>query len=122
MGDNAADQTVESWKTRPDDANPPGKRWPKLYVVEEVGEFDGCLRNSTDYDFMLCCFETQAFRSRRIDRVLVDMMAGGASQSGIGAYLRGNLESLRARRKWLGAGAVDFDLFAKPARKVMQWF
>lgn len=91
-------------------------------VAEAVGGFDESLAISADYDFMLRCFETQRFSARRIDRVLVDMMAGGASQSGIGAYLRGNLESLRARRKWLGAGAVDFALFAKPARKVMQWF
>jgi glycosyltransferase involved in cell wall biosynthesis len=107
-----------------------GRGWmaahPTLYirrnVAEAVGGFDENLRISADYDFMLRCFETQGFISRRIDRVLVDMLAGGASQGGIGAYMRGNLESLRARRKWLGAGPVDFALIAKPARKVVQWF
>lgn len=97
---------------------------PTLYirraVVEAVGGFDESLAISADYDFMLRCFETQEYSSRRIDRVLVDMMAGGASQGSLATYVRGNLEALRARRKWLGAGAVDFALFAKPARKVLQ--
>ncbi len=91
-------------------------------VVEAVGGFDESLTIAADYDFMLRCFETQGFSARRIDRVLVDMMAGGASQGSLRAYLRHNLESLQARRKWLGAGPVDFALFAKPARKGVQWF
>ena len=53
-------------------------------------------------------------------RVLVEMAAGGASTSGPGAYLRGNLDAWRSRRTWLGAGILDAAVVAKPLRKLSQ--
>ena len=37
------------------------------------------------------------------------------------ARLRHNLEALRSRRRWLGAGVVDYALFAKPLGKASQF-
>ena len=121
---------LRRWRTSDYRPGSFGRGWmaahPTFYirrkVVEAVGRFDESLKIAADYDFMLRCFETRGLSTRRIDRILVDMMAGGASQGDLSAYLRGNLESLRSRRNRLGAGPVDFALFAKPLRKVVQWF
>lgn len=90
-------------------------------VAERTGEFCTDYRISADYDFMLRAMETAPCRAAFLDRVLVDMMYGGSSTAGWRAYLRGNLESLAARRRWLGAGPVDRAFFAKPLSKVGQW-
>ena len=52
---------------------------------------------------------------------LVDMGDGGLSSAGIRARLRHNLEALASRRRWLGAGLVDYALFAKPLGKASQF-
>ncbi|MEM1383518.1 MAG: glycosyltransferase family 2 protein [Pseudomonadota bacterium] len=94
-------------------------------VAGRVGRFDTRYKISADYDFMLRALECpapgEAVRVAFLERVMVDMMVGGASTAGWRAYLRGNLESLRARRQWLGAGPVDYALFAKPLGKLGQW-
>ena len=89
-------------------------------VAERTGEFDPEMTVAADYDWMLRAMETAPVRALHIDRVLVDMKAGGNSTSGWRAYARGNLQSLRSRRRWLGAGLVDLALFAKPAAKLRQ--
>ncbi len=90
-------------------------------VVERTGEFDIAMKIGADYDFMLRAIECGEGDVGLIDRVLVDMQMGGASTSGVRAYMTGNLEALRSRRRWLGSGAVDYALFAKPIGKILQW-
>jgi glycosyltransferase involved in cell wall biosynthesis len=90
-------------------------------VVDAVGFFDLRYRTAADYDWMLRAFELQDFRTRFLNRTLVNMQTGGNSTSGISAYVRGNIESLQARRKYLGAGLIDLALFAKPLRKMTQF-
>jgi glycosyltransferase involved in cell wall biosynthesis len=89
-------------------------------VVDTVGMFDRRYRIGADYDFMLRAMELNGFRTAFIDRVLVEMAAGGASTRGPGAYLRGNLDAWRSRRTWLGAGILDAAVVAKPLRKLSQ--
>jgi glycosyltransferase involved in cell wall biosynthesis len=89
-------------------------------VVNRLARFDTRYRIAADYDFMLRALELHDFRSVFVDRVLVHMTHGGESTSGLGAHIRHNFEALQSRRQWLGAGVVDYSLFAKPLRKLPQ--
>lgn len=89
-------------------------------VVETVGPFDLRYRVAADYDHMLRALELHDFRAAPVGRVLVQMLHGGESTSGLKSHLHHNLEALDSRRRWLGAGPVDYALFAKPLRKVSQ--
>lgn len=90
-------------------------------VAERVGEFDLSWGIAADYDWMLRALECEQSSLDLIDHVMVDMAQGGASTQGVGAYVHHNLEALKSRRKWLGAGLVDYALIAKPARKLRQF-
>lgn len=90
-------------------------------VAEAVGPFDMEFPNASDYDWMLRAMELFEFSAGHVDRVVVDMAAGGNSSSGLKAYMRGNMESLRVRRKRLNAGVIDAAFVMKPLRKLPQW-
>jgi hypothetical protein len=70
---------------------------------------------------MLRAMELHDFRTAFIDHVLIDMMYGGGSTSGVKAYALSNFEALRSRQTWLEAGPIDRALIAKPMRKVLQF-
>jgi len=91
-------------------------------IAERTGFFDPSMPIAADYDFMLRAMETGPVKSAFIDHVLIDMMTGGNSTASLKGYVRGNLESLRSRQRWLGSGVVDYALIAKPARKIGQYF
>lgn len=93
----------------------------RRHVAERVGEFDLSLTTAADYDWMIRALELHGFSSCLVDHVLVDMALGGKSTASIGAHIRHNIEALRARQKWLGAGPVDYALLAKPLRKLGQF-
>jgi len=122
------DQVVRRWRSTPWRKGGFRRGWmpahPTFYcrrsVVEAVGSFDLRYRVAADYDFMLRALELGDFSASRIDRVLIDMGAGGLSTTGVRARLRHNLEALESRRRWLGAGLVDYALFAKPLGKASQ--
>ena len=90
-------------------------------VVERVGKFDLTFEVAADYDYMLRAFELSDFTAHPVSRVLVDMLQGGRSTAGIRSSINHNLEALASRRRWLGAGIVDYATFAKPLRKVSQF-
>ena len=90
-------------------------------VVDQVGRFDLRYRTAADYDFMLRAMELTDFRAAPVGRVLVDMLHGGRSSSGLAASIHHNLEALDSRRRRLGAGMVDYALFAKPLGKLGQF-
>ncbi|MCL5778825.1 glycosyltransferase [Limibaculum sp. FT325] len=131
VADLTGGQVTRRWRGTPFRRGAFRRGWmpahPTFYIrralAERTGAFDTGYRIAADYDFMLRALELgpEAPRVAFLDRVLVHMMAGGASTSGLGAYLRGNLESLRARQRWLGAGAVDLALVAKPLGKLGQF-
>lgn len=90
-------------------------------VIETIGPFDTSLQTAADYDWMLRAIETQDFKLKRIDSVLINMAVGGRSTRSVAAHIHHNLESLSARRRWLGTGPVDLALLMKPARKIRQF-
>lgn len=90
-------------------------------VIEAVGSFNISLKTAADYDWMLRATETHGFRLKLIDAVLIDMAVGGRSTRSLSSYIHHNLESLSARRRWLGTGPVDLALLMKPARKLSQF-
>ncbi|RWO75609.1 MAG: glycosyltransferase [Mesorhizobium sp.] len=91
-------------------------------VAETVGLFDISLAIASDYDWMLRAVEKTEFRLATIDHVMVDMLPGGKSTAGLRSHIAHGFESLRSRRQWLGSPRIDYALFAKPARKIGQFF
>jgi glycosyltransferase len=127
--DHASREVTRRWRSTPYRRGSFRRGWmpphPTVYctrrVIERVGKFDLAYEIASDYDYMLRAFELSDFSARPLDRVLVDMLQGGRSTAGIRSYLRHNVEALAARRKWLGAGIVDYAAFAKPLRKISQF-
>ena len=76
---------------------------------------------AADYGLMLRAIELHDFRPLKIKHVLIDMMQGGDSTSGLSAYATDNFEAVRSPQKWLNAGAFDRALVAKPSRKLGQF-
>lgn len=99
---------------------------PSFYVrravAEAVGSFDLSYRIASDYEWMLRACELRYVKTKLIENTLVDMMMGGASTAGLISTIKHNLEAQRARRHWMGSGMVDSAMFAKPLRKVGQYF
>ncbi len=93
----------------------------RRHVIDRVGAFDLSYRLAADYDFMLRALELADFNVSHVPNVLVDMADGGLSTVDLAARLRHNLEALASRRRWLGAGLVDYALFAKPLSKASQF-
>lgn len=122
-------QVVRRWRGVPKPVKGFRTGWmpahPTFYVLhavaEAVGPFDLDLRVASDYDWMLRAVELHGFRTRVVDHVLIDMMVGGASTRSLRSHVAHNLEALRARRRWLGSGLIDYALLAKPMRKVGQF-
>ena len=121
-------QVVRRWRSTPWRKGGFRRGWmpahPTFYcrrgVVDRVGRFDLRYRLAADYDFMLRALELADFSAVHVPRVLVDMRVGGLSSASLGARVSHNLEALASRRRWLGAGLVDFALFAKPLGKATQ--
>lgn len=122
-------RVVRRWRAAPYARGAFRRGWmpahPTFYcrreVVDQVGRFDLRYRTAADYDFMLRAMELTDFRAAPVGRVLVDMLHGGRSSSGLAASIHHNLEALDSRRRRLGAGVVDYALFAKPLGKLGQF-
>lgn len=129
VADHVTRKPVRRWRA---EARPPrGFRtgWmpahPTFYVrravAERVGAFDLSLKTASDYDWMLRAVELNDHSITAIDHVLIDMQQGGRSTTSLSAHLAHNWEAMRARRRWLGVGFIDYALIAKPARKLWQF-
>lgn len=120
---------VRRWRARPRPRSGFRSGWmpahPTFYVRREVqravGKFDLGYRTASDYDWMLRAIDIGGFSLATINHVMVDMMIGGRSTTGLSAHLVHNYEALCSRRRWLGSGVVDFALLAKPAGKLGQY-
>ena len=124
----ARDRVVRRWRATPWRKGGFRQGWmpphPTFYcrraVVDQIGRFDLRYRLAADYDFMLRALELGDFNAAHIPRVLIDMGAGGRTSASVGARLHHNFEALASRRRWLGAGLIDYALFAKPLGKASQ--
>ena len=130
VSDHDSGRVVRRWRSTPYRRGAFASGWmaphPSLYVqrrvANAVGTFDLRYRISADYDWMLRAFELHGFTALLERRVFTDMMVGGNSTGGgLRTYVKGNLESLHSRQRWLGAGPIDYALFAKPLGKVLQF-
>jgi glycosyltransferase involved in cell wall biosynthesis len=129
VASHAGKRIVRRWRGYPRPPNGFRSGWmpahPTFYVsrevAERVGPFDLDLKVASDYDWMLRAVELFQFRTALIDHVLVDMLQGGKSTSGLRSHIVHNLEALRARQRWLRAGVVDYALIAKPMGKIGQF-
>lgn len=123
------ERVVRRWRATPWRKGAFRRGWmpahPTFYcrraVIDRVGAFDLSYRLAADYDFMLRALELGDFRVAQAPKVLVDMADGGLTSVDLAARLRHNLEALASRRRWLGAGLVDYALFAKPLSKTSQF-
>lgn len=125
---NKKGKVVREWRARERPRSGFSSGWmpahPTFYVrrslADRVGRFDASLATAADYDWMLRAIEIEGATLARIPHVMVEMAMGGRSTSNLSAHLRHNLEALRARRRWLNSGLVDWALIAKPASKLTQ--
>lgn len=130
VDDHQSKKIVRRWRAKPRPRKGFTTGWmpahPTFYVhravADAVGDFDLSLTTAADYDWMLRAIETHGFYSVVLDHVMIDMLKGGKSTKSLLGHVGHNLESLRSRRRWLGAGLVDYALIAKPARKLGQFF
>ncbi len=97
---------------------------PTFYVRRSVahttGNFDKNMRVAADYDWMLRAIELNSCSVGLVEDIVIDMQGGGNSTRSLSAYVKGNLESLESRRRWLETGLVDLAFFLKPIRKLNQ--
>jgi len=96
---------------------------PTLYVrralLEQLGGFDASLRIAADYDFMLRLLRQPGIRLAYVNRVLVRMRLGGASNRSLQLIYRKSREDLLAVRR-NGVGGW-FTVFCKNFRKLPQF-
>lgn len=126
---DAEGHVVRRWRGTPRPPSGFASGWmpahPTFYVrrrvAEAVGAFDLGLPTAADYEWMMRAIDVMGVSLGHIPHVMVDMAMGGRSTAGLGAHVRHNLEALRARRRWLAAGVVDWALLAKPASKLRQF-
>ena len=101
---NDVEQVVRKWTSAPyysrffEDGHVPPH--PSLFikrsVYDQVGLFNLEMRLAADYEFMLRLFKLHSYQSKYLNRLLVKMRLGGATNASIKNIVQGNLEILRA--------------------------
>lgn len=89
-------------------------------LLLEIGGFNQQYRLQADFDLMLRLFELRGVRSAYIPSVLVRMRTGGATTSGLGNVIRGNIEAARSCREHGFPGGLRF-ILTKVARRLPQF-
>lgn len=98
------DKIVRKWKSQPyfkyffETGNVPPH--PSLFVTSKVynqaGPFDLQFNLAADYEFMLRIFKKHSFKSKYINRLIVRMRLGGATNQSLKNILIGNKQILTA--------------------------
>jgi glycosyltransferase len=98
------DKVVRNWKSNPyhnnffDNGNVPPH--PSLFVkkriYEEAGLFNLDFKLAADYEFMLRIFKKHNFKSKYINKVIVKMRLGGATNQSFSNIKKQNIEILKA--------------------------
>lgn len=89
-------------------------------IAVRTGEFDLSYRTASDYDWMLRALSLPGVRVQYVPRVLADFQMGGVSTRDWKATLRGTIETLRSRRRHLGAPPIDAAVFLRLVRRLGQ--
>ena len=96
---------------------------PTLYfrrsLLPAVGEFDTSFRIAADYDYVLRLLRQPGLKVSYLQRVLVKMRLGGASNRSLRAILLKSREDLRALRQNQAGGLLT--LLCKNLRKLPQF-
>ncbi len=97
------DKVVRNWKSNPyhnnffDNGNVPPH--PSLFVkkriYEEAGLFNLDFKLAADYEFMLRIFKKHNFKSKYINKVIVKMRLGGATNQSFSNIKKQNIEILK---------------------------
>jgi glycosyltransferase involved in cell wall biosynthesis len=100
-------KVVRNWKSKAyynrffENANVPPH--PALFVrnkvYKEAGLFDLDYKIAADYEFMLRIFRNNKFNSKYLNRLMVRMRLGGASNAGFSSIIKQNKEVLNAWKK-----------------------
>jgi glycosyltransferase involved in cell wall biosynthesis len=100
-------KVVRNWKSKAyynrffENANVPPH--PALFVrnkvYKEAGLFDLDYKIAADYEFMLRIFRNNKFNSKYLNRLMVRMRLGGASNAGLSSIIKQNKEVLNAWKK-----------------------
>ena len=98
------DKVVRNWKSNPYDTNffengnvpPHPSLFVKKKVYEKAGLFNLDFKLAADYEFMLRIFKKHNFKSKYINKVIVRMRLGGATNQSFSNIKNQNLEILRA--------------------------
>jgi glycosyltransferase involved in cell wall biosynthesis len=100
-------KVVRNWTSKPyynkffEDANVPPH--PSLFVrkkvYNEVGLFDLDFKIASDYELMLRIFKKYNFNSIYINRLIVRMRLGGASNASFSSIIKQNKEVIKAWKK-----------------------
>jgi glycosyltransferase involved in cell wall biosynthesis len=98
------DKIVRNWRSLPyykkffEHANVPPH--PALFVrkkvYDELGMFNLTYKLASDYEFMLRIFKSGRFTSAYINRLIVKMRLGGATNNSVGNIVQGNREIIKA--------------------------
>lgn len=68
----------------------------RMHVVKKVGKFNLDLKFAADYEYMLRLFKKHNFNSLYINRYIVKMRLGGATNKNLKNILKGNIEIYKA--------------------------
>ena len=120
-------RTTRQWRSGSFEASQLRRGWmpphPTFYVrrslLDRIGSFDTQYRIAADYDLMMRCLAIPAVRVRYLEKVLVRMRVGGASNASLGKILRKSREDLHIMRRHRLGGLSA--LLAKNVRKVPQF-
>lgn len=98
------EKIVRNWKSKSYYSNffengnvpPHPSLFVKKSVYEKAGLFNSDFKLAADYEFMLRIFKKNSFNSKYINRVMVKMRLGGATNQSFSNVKRQNLEILKA--------------------------
>lgn len=120
-------RTVRQWRSGSFQTSQLRHGWmpphPTFYVrrsfLERVGHFDTRYRIAADYDFMMRCLAVPGVRVRYLERLIVRMRVGGASNASLRMLVRKSREDLQIMRRHRIGGV--WSLISKNARKAPQF-
>lgn len=98
------DKVIRYWKSRPyfkkyfemGNVPPHPSLFVKRKVYEQAGYFDLNYKLAADYEFMLRIFKKYSFKSNYINKIIVKMRLGGATNQSLSNIKRQNIEIINA--------------------------